>query len=100
MVLRRWIPELFWTTIFGPPYVKLFGRDRLLSAPCFSAEEIGPSIIRLQLSKSIYEMRDSFDQLDGIRSAVKRHLDVDAFWRRGAPCEHQYVVPNELAEVK
>jgi hypothetical protein len=31
--LQRYIPDLYWFTILGPPYVRLFGRDRLLEAP-------------------------------------------------------------------
>jgi len=35
--IRTCIPDVYWMTVFGAPYVKMFGRDRLLSAPVHKA---------------------------------------------------------------
>jgi hypothetical protein len=50
-VLRHWLPDVFWGTVFGPPYVALFGKDRLLSAPVAVAEEIADDMIYVQLER-------------------------------------------------
>jgi hypothetical protein len=33
-------PELHWINLFGKPYIDLFGKEKLLSAPCYKAKEI------------------------------------------------------------
>ena len=35
--IRKCLPDVYWMTVFGAPYVKMFGRDRLLSAPVHKA---------------------------------------------------------------
>jgi hypothetical protein len=38
----RWaLRGLFWANFFGPEYVDMFGKDKLLSAPCFRVDEQG-----------------------------------------------------------
>src|SRR5690349_21579133 len=36
--LNESLPDLYWLTILGKPYIELFGRDRVLSSP---AHKIG-----------------------------------------------------------
>jgi hypothetical protein len=98
MILRRWIPELFWATVFGPEYVELFGRARLLSAPCHVAKEIGQAVY-VQLTESVFDMLTRFDEVQAARKRVKAHLSVvDAFWRSDAPRDHRYVVPCAFSD--
>lgn len=47
-------PALKWRTYFGPPYIKMLGRDTILNAPCWKTEELGNSIV-LQLTETVYE---------------------------------------------
>lgn len=47
-------PALKWRTYFGPPYIKMLGRDTILNAPCWKTEELGDSIV-LQLTETVYE---------------------------------------------
>lgn len=47
-------PALKWRTYFGPPYIKLFGRETILNAPCWKTEEVGDTIV-LQLTESVFE---------------------------------------------
>ncbi len=76
--LRVRYPDLKWISIFGKPYIELFGRDQLLSAPCYKVHEFGENIIGLQLTESI------FDDLSlEVRSAVKKHLGEEAFVEEG-----------------
>lgn len=76
--LRVRYPELNWISIFGKPYIELFRRDQLLSAPCYKMHEFGENIIGLQLTESI------FDDLSlEVRSAVKKHLGEEAFVEEG-----------------
>ncbi|MFD1886473.1 hypothetical protein [Paenibacillus wenxiniae] len=76
--LRVRYPELNWISIFGKPYIELFGRDQLLSAPCYKVHEFGENIIGLQLTESICD-----DLSFEVRSAVKKHLGEEAFVEEG-----------------
>jgi hypothetical protein len=49
--LEQGLPTLYWITLFGPPYVKLFGRARLLQAPVFATRE-HPWGIEVQITDS------------------------------------------------
>jgi hypothetical protein len=61
-------------------------------------EELAPSVVYLQLSKSIQDMVGRFDEVDSMRKKVKAHLGVDAFWRGDAPAGHEFIVPKELSD--
>jgi len=78
--LRVCLPDLYWANLFGPPYVDLFGADRLASAPAYLVEQLGPERFYLQLSKDPRDLETSYDQVSKARAAVKAHLGLDAFW--------------------
>ena len=71
-------PELGWINYFGKPYIDLFGREKLLSAPCYRTFEIGEDIIGLQMSEDLFQPIPS-----DVRYAVKKHLGEDAFVEEG-----------------
>ncbi|WP_321857769.1 hypothetical protein [Burkholderia cenocepacia] len=79
-LLRHWLPDVFWATIFGPPYVRLFGKDRLLSAPVSVIKELADEVIYLQLTDSFDDVFSDPSGLRTLRDDVKRHLGVDAFF--------------------
>lgn len=47
-------PALKWRTYFGPPYIKMLGRDTILNAPCWKTEEVGSTIV-VQLTETVFE---------------------------------------------
>ncbi len=47
-------PALKWRTYFGPPYIKMLGRDTILNAPCWKTEEVGSAIV-VQLTETVFE---------------------------------------------
>jgi len=47
--IQQCIPDVYWLTVFGPPYVRLFGRDKLLAAPVYKAAALTDGIVILQL---------------------------------------------------
>jgi len=71
-------PELAHKEYFGRPYIELFGKERLLSTPCFRTEEIREDLISLQLSPDIFTPISA-----EVREAVKQHLGVNAFVETG-----------------
>ncbi|WP_234775668.1 hypothetical protein [Paraburkholderia tropica] len=82
-VLRHWLPDVFWGTVFGIPYVKLFGKDRLLNAPVAIAEEIGDDMVYIQLTDKISDALTAPEFVQDRRANLKAHLGVDAFYEHG-----------------
>lgn len=81
--LRHWLPDIFWGTVFGPPYVALFGKDKLLSAPVAVAEQISDDMIYIQLTDRLADVASDPVDMAERRKAFKDHLGVDAFFEEG-----------------
>lgn len=96
MLRTKYVPDLYWFTIFGPPYVKLFGRDRLLSAPAKLVQELPYGGILLQLTSSISDLTDRPEEFEAARSAVMAHLDHDVFFDPAKGPDYPYQRPNFL----
>lgn len=77
--LKRGLPNLFWLTLLGPPYVKLFGRERLYDAPAENVDYLDDDLIALQLSPSWSDIGAHYAAVDGTRELCRRHLGEDAF---------------------
>jgi hypothetical protein len=80
-VLEQWQPELYWATVFGPPYVALLGADRLRSTPAAVVEEYAADHFYLQLTPRLSDVAGDRPAFLAARAAAKEHLGVDAFWR-------------------
>ncbi|WP_428939991.1 hypothetical protein [Fontivita pretiosa] len=81
------IPDLCWVTVFGPMYVRHFGRDRLLSAPAPVVREIATDTILLQLSHSYTEVATDWEKFNATREAVIDHLGRECFNRVRTPSD-------------
>lgn len=92
--LMKCVPDVAWSQIFGPAYVKLIGREKLLSAPAYRVEECGPDSVYLQLSESIFDLHDRFDEVDLVRQRVKKHLDANIFFDPSCSKDHIYRIPR------
>jgi len=67
-------PELHWMNFFGEPYIELFGREKLLSAPAHKVESIGDKVIAIQTTDNVFEPIPN-----EIREKIKTHLGENAF---------------------
>ncbi len=85
--LQQCIPDLYWLTVLGEPYLRLFGRARLLSAPVFRAEPVGDRAVSLQLTASLSDMVEDPDGFAQVRRRVKAHLGENAFFSPDRPVE-------------
>ena len=78
--LQRFIPDLYWATIFGPAYVHHFGRDCLLSAPTNHVKELTYGGVYLQLSEHPLDLRHHFPAVAATRRRAKEQLDRNSFF--------------------
>lgn len=97
--LKKYIPELYWATVFGPAYIEHFGRDVILSSPAPIIRELSAECIYLQLSESPFDLKNEFERVDSIRQAVKKHLDNNSFFDLALPADHVYNVPEFKLEL-
>ncbi len=91
--LREGIPDLPWATLFGPPYVELFGRDRLLTTPAARVESMGEAVY-VQLTDDPSDVAKKREDYLANQHAAKQHLDTDAF--RGMSATGKCRVPEFL----
>lgn len=82
-LLRHWLPDVFWGTVFGPAYVRFFGMERLLTAPAYVVEKLGPEMVYVQLTERIEDAIEDSVGLQVSRQRFKEHLRHDAFFLSG-----------------
>lgn len=81
--LKRYIPDFYWLMTFGPPYIDLFTRDRLLSAPAHEVRELDSGHITIQLTESYLDLETDYLRVAAVRDRVIEHLGPDAFFAEG-----------------
>lgn len=92
--LQKFLPDVRWFQIFGKPYVDLIGADNLLNCPAFKVEQLGPDIISVQLTQSIFDLQDNAELVEHVRNEVKNHLDKNIFFRIENSEGHVYRTPD------
>lgn len=88
---------IFVGRIFGPPYIALFGLDKLLSAPAFKVELLSEGTVYMQLAESLFDLHADPGRVRDIRSRIRSHLDNNIFFDPAAPAEHAYRRPRFLS---
>lgn len=74
--LRKGVPDIYWATVFGKPYVDLFGREQLVKSPALRTKPLTYGGVMLQLTESF---ADGEQALRPRREEIKRHLNPLAF---------------------
>ena len=92
--LSRTLPDILWAQIFGPAYVKLFGLEKLMSAPAYRVEQLCPETVYIQLTESLFDMHERYAEVDAVRDRVKNHLNENIFFRSGNSADHVYKIPT------
>lgn len=78
--LRHWLPALPWAVVFGKAYVRMFGLERLLSAPAYKVEKLSDDAVYLQLSANLTDLQTDYDAVHVVREKVQAHLGREAFF--------------------
>src|SRR5262245_18852044 len=72
--LRKWLPDIYWMTVFGRPYVELFSRERLLSCPAHSVKELDSGSIVIQLTPQLKDITAEEAAFERVRLEARNHL--------------------------
>lgn len=92
--LGECLPDLYNITVWGEPYIKFFGKQKLLEAPCYKVEELPSGLIWMQLSPEVYTEKGCWTALRYVREGVKAYLDNNAFRDPNLPQDHKFNVPQ------
>jgi len=92
--LRQGIPDLSWLTVFGTPYVSLFGRERIRSSPNAFIEELAHDLFSLRLSDDIRDVGNKPEEFFSRAQEIKRHLNNNAFFENDLALDYVYTVPT------
>ena len=92
--LSKCMPDIFWTTVFGRPYVELFSRERLLSCPAHRTKELDNGSIVVQLTPELKDMAAEEAAFERVRQDARNHLNNDAFFDPDKGLDYQYRVPE------
>jgi hypothetical protein len=81
-----YLRDLYWGNVFGPPYVELFGADRLRTAPAAVVTELRDGCFYLQVTDTILDLSspEGIPRYRAARDAVKNHLGPEFFYEAGA----------------
>lgn len=91
--LRFGLPDVFWKTYFGPPYVEMIGEDLLMSAPAFEVSRPGQGIIAIQLTSSLDDCIHQPQAVEDARNRLIDHLGNE-FFNPTCDKSHPARVPN------
>ena len=92
--LFQYLPDIYWATVLGLPYVQHFGREKLLSTPAFIVQELSNGSVYLQISENPLDLETHPTNLNLVRQAIKEHLNQDSFFDPAALADHIYSVPD------
>ena len=78
--VQRCIPDVYWLTIFGQPYVKMFGKDKLLCAPAHRVEAVSDALVLVQLTPTLEDTRNEEAAFATAKGKLKSFLGETAFY--------------------
>lgn len=78
--LAECLPDLYNITVWGKPYIEFFGKEKLLTSPCYKVEELPSGTIWMQLAPDVYNESGSWTAIKDVREKVKAHLNNKAFY--------------------
>jgi len=93
-VLKRFVPDIYWMTVFGKPYVQLFSRERLLSCPAHLVRELDNGSIIVQLTPELKDTAAEEAAFERARQDARNHLNNDAFFDPIKGPDYKYRVPE------
>jgi hypothetical protein len=77
--LSNGIHDIYWLNIYGMPFVKIIGRQKLLASPAYISEEIGSELILLQACEQFCDHGDH--DSTAILNRIRAHIGEQFFYK-------------------
>jgi hypothetical protein len=81
--LQKGLPGIYWANLFGPIYVKFFGRERFLSVPAYYKEELSDGGFLILTSETPFDYKEK--KVQYMEKEIIEHLGKDAFFENSNP---------------
>lgn len=81
--LKQCLPGVYWANYFGPLYVNYLGREKFLSMPAYSKEELPDGGFMVLTAESPFEYRDQ--KVQDVETAILKHLGREYFFEKSNP---------------
>ena len=94
LLLNKCLPDIYWMTVFGRPYVDLFSRERLLSCPAYRVKELDNGSVVVQLTPELKDITVEEAAFERVRQEARNHLNNDAFFDLAKGLDYRYRVPE------
>jgi hypothetical protein len=78
--LQKCIPDVYWITVFGEPYIEIFGRESLLAAPAFRTEALDDGRVLLQITPTLDDVAVNPIEFSAKKGRIKEFLGAEAFF--------------------
>lgn len=85
------LKDIYWLNIFGPPYIEMIGREKLLSCPAYEVREIEDKHILIQPLEQVAPAGD--EQMRSQCNKIKDHIGRQFFVC--PKIKPKYSVPNK-----
>lgn len=96
--LRHWLPDMPWAVVFGPSYVRMFGKEKLLNTPAYKVEDIGEEMVFIQLTSGMEDIHNNFKKVMDARLIAKKHLGENSFFKHDLAYDFRVSAFNRLTE--
>lgn len=94
--LRHWLPDMPWTVVFGPAYMRLFGKERLLTCPAHKVEEVCDEMVYIQLTENMEDIHQKYEEVMQARTLAKKHLGEECFFKPELAYDYKNSMWNKL----
>lgn len=92
--LERGIPDLYWYTLLGKPYVEMFGMEHLLITPAAEVKQLSKDTVGIRLTNDVRDTEDRRDAFQAARLQAKQHLGLNAFMREDGTLPEPAMLPR------
>lgn len=93
-IREKFVPNLYWMTVFGDPYVRIFTKERLLATPAYKVMELPSGEISIQLTPDVLDCITDEVGFEKKRRAAREFLNSNVFFDVEKGLEHSYNIPE------
>jgi hypothetical protein len=91
--VQTWLPSVPWIACFGPPYLEMFGKRKLMTAPFAAVERLGKDLVFARLVDDVSQCIKRTREYRGRQVKIKAALGLQYFFDPAQP-KKKAVVPQ------
>jgi len=92
-IIKDFVPNLYFMTVFGDHYINLFTREKLLATPAYKALSLPTGEISIQLTANVLDCVTDEVKFEKKRRTAREFLNSNVFFDTENNLEHSYNIP-------